>query len=60
MERAYKCAVCGVLFPVEKLVYHTDPNEKPLYLFCGVECSFKHHQEKIDANKNNQESNNNQ
>ena len=56
MKHAYKCAKCGVMFPIEKLVYHTDPNETPLYLYCGVECSFKHHMEIRDANKDREES----
>jgi len=62
MEQRYKCANCGVLFPVEDLVYHTDPNKRPLYLFCGVTCSFEHYMDierNNNANKDREESSNN-
>ena len=46
----YKCHQCQKMFPIEELKYHTTPEEEPVLVFCGAECSFKNYQTKYNDN----------
>lgn len=37
----YKCFICGVFVLAQNVRYHTADKTK---IFCGAECSLKHHQ----------------
>lgn len=46
----YKCHQCQKMFPIEELKYHTTPEEEPVLVFCGAECSFNYFQPKYNDN----------
>ena len=47
----YKCHQCQNMFPIDELKYHTSPEEEPVLVFCGAECSFKYHINKQQQEK---------
>jgi len=43
-QEYYKCEVCNKFFEIEKLKYHTPPDENNrAVIFCGPECSLEYH-----------------
>lgn len=41
----FRCDVCQKDVNIEEVKYHTKQEEnKPMYIFCGPECSLKYHQ----------------
>lgn len=47
-----KCFVCGLDVQVHEIKYHTADRTK---VFCGAECSVKHHAEIKEANNGKDE-----